>query len=68
MEELADKEYIRQRIAPKPGDPHYLCLSDLLMALDRLIPPEKSRVLDFGCGGSRRTGVCLEIARTIVRI
>ena|ERR1700730_5966384 len=52
MEDLADKEYIRQRIAPKPGDPHYLCLSDLFMALERLIPPEKSRVLDFGCGGS----------------
>jgi SAM-dependent methyltransferase len=53
MEDLAGKEYLRQRIAPKPGDPHYLCLSDLLIALKQLIPASgKSRVLDFGCGGS----------------
>jgi SAM-dependent methyltransferase len=52
MENLADKEYIRQRIAPIAGDPNYLHLSDLRIALERLIPSGTSRVLDFGCGGS----------------
>jgi len=52
MKDLLNKEYIRQRIAPKPGDIDYLHLSDLLIALERLIPPGASRVLDFGCGGS----------------
>src|SRR6266478_5252476 len=52
MEHLTTTEYIRQRIEPKPGDPFYLVLSDLLMALINMIPPNVSRVLDFGCGGS----------------
>src|ERR1700722_12991668 len=45
-------EYIRQRVEPRPGDPAYLCLSDLLIALKGLIPTGAARVLDFGCGGS----------------
>jgi SAM-dependent methyltransferase len=52
MEDLVSKDYIRQRITPKPGDADYLHLSDLLISLKRLIPPGASRVLDFGCGGS----------------
>jgi len=49
---LSANEYIRQRIEPRPGDPAYLCLSDLLIALKGLIPTSAARVLDFGCGGS----------------
>src|SRR5215469_7977714 len=33
MEDLAAEEYLRQRIGPKPGDPLYLHLSDLLLAI-----------------------------------
>jgi SAM-dependent methyltransferase len=51
-EALATKEYLRQRLEPRPGDLFYLCLSDLLAAIKRLIPPQTSRVLDYGCGGS----------------
>jgi SAM-dependent methyltransferase len=52
VEILAAKEYLRQRLEPKPGDPFYLCLSDLLIAIRSLIPSHTSRVLDYGCGGS----------------
>ncbi len=36
MEGLAAKEYLRQRLEPRPGDSHYLCLSDLLIAIRSL--------------------------------
>lgn len=49
---LADQEYIRQRIEPRPGDGFYLHLSDVLLGLKHLIPAGLSRVLDYGCGGS----------------
>jgi SAM-dependent methyltransferase len=49
---LSADEYNRQRIEPRPGDPVYLCLSDLLIALKELIPTGAARVLDYGCGGS----------------
>jgi SAM-dependent methyltransferase len=49
---LSADEYIRQRVEPRPGDPGYLCLSDLLIALKALIPIGAARVLDYGCGGS----------------
>jgi len=52
MPELGDEEYIRQRIAPLPGDPLYLHLADLLEGLKTLIPRNITRVLDYGCGGS----------------
>jgi SAM-dependent methyltransferase len=52
MEELADQEYLRQRLAPKPGDPLYLHLSDLVLAIRDLLPSNVSRVLDYGSGGS----------------
>jgi SAM-dependent methyltransferase len=52
MEDLAAREYIRQRVEPRPGDPFYLHLSDLVLAVRDLIPSGSSRVLDFGCGGS----------------
>jgi SAM-dependent methyltransferase len=49
---LGDQDYLRQRLEPRPGDPFYLHLSDLLLGLRDLIPPGVSRVLDYGCGGS----------------
>jgi SAM-dependent methyltransferase len=51
-EALAGKEYLRERMQPRHGDPHYLCLSDLLMAIRTLVPSHAKRVLDYGCGGS----------------
>jgi SAM-dependent methyltransferase len=52
VEVLAAKEYLRQRLEPRPGDPDYLCLSDLLIAIQNLIPLGAARVLDYGSGGS----------------
>jgi SAM-dependent methyltransferase len=49
---LAQNEYVRQRIAPRPGDPDYLCLVDLLAALKSLAPADVDKMLDYGCGGS----------------
>jgi SAM-dependent methyltransferase len=49
---LSANEYVRQRIEPRVGDPLYLCLSDLFIALKALIPTGAARVLDYGCGGS----------------
>lgn len=46
------KEYIRQRIHPRPGDSYYLHLSDLLLGLSEAIPTKAAHVLDYGCGGS----------------
>ncbi len=52
MVDLGADAYVRQRIAPRHGEPYYLHLSDLLIALKNLIPAGASRVLDYGCGGS----------------
>jgi SAM-dependent methyltransferase len=52
MTVLEDLEYVRQRINPLPGDCFYLVLSDLLLALQNLLPTGLTRVLDYGCGGS----------------
>jgi SAM-dependent methyltransferase len=52
LNEWSTDEYRRQRLEPRPGDPFYLCLSDLLIAIKGLIPPGPARVLDYGCGGS----------------
>jgi SAM-dependent methyltransferase len=52
MEDLAGREYLRQRLEPRQGDPHYIVLSDLLIAIRSLIPSGVSRVLDYGSGGS----------------
>src|SRR5438309_6241751 len=61
MQGLGAEEYIRERIEPAPGDPHYLPLSDLLLGLKTLMPRDITRVLDYGCGGSpyrRLFGTC----------
>src|SRR5215475_7010642 len=52
MDLLYSPEYLRQRISPSAGDYDYLHLSDLLLAIQTLIPPNVSRVLDYGCGSS----------------
>jgi SAM-dependent methyltransferase len=52
MQGLAAEEYIRERIDPRPGDPDYLHLSDLLLGLKTLMPRDITRILDYGCGGS----------------
>jgi SAM-dependent methyltransferase len=52
MEGLAEREYLRQRLQPTPGDPLYLTLSDLLCGIRALVPCNASRVLDYGSGGS----------------
>ena len=49
---LASDEYIRQRLQPRPGDPDYLCLIDLLNAVRQMAVLDAPRVLDYGCGGS----------------
>jgi SAM-dependent methyltransferase len=52
MDLLADQDYNRQRLEPTHGDPFYLHLSDLVLAMKRAIPARVERVLDYGCGGS----------------
>jgi len=49
---LDARDYLEQRLTPRPGDPHYLHLKDLVGALRLLIPGNPGRVLDFGCGGA----------------
>jgi SAM-dependent methyltransferase len=39
-------------MSPAPGDPFYLHLADLLLALGSVASQKILRVLDFGCGGS----------------
>lgn len=50
--EIESDDYVRQRCAPLLGDPLYLVLSDLRLAMDRVRTDARLRVLDFGCGGS----------------
>lgn len=50
--DLKHESFIRERIDPRRGDPYYLHLSDLLLALKQHATEERIRVLDFGCGGS----------------
>jgi SAM-dependent methyltransferase len=52
MEAWSTPEFQRQLLEPCPGDPLYLVLSDLRIAIGGLVPPERSRILDYGCGGS----------------
>lgn len=57
MEFLSNEEYIRERIQPKPGDPYYLHLSDLLLAIKEVAPTGTGSILDYGCGGSPYRGL-----------
>jgi len=61
MQGLGADEYIRERIEPTPGDTAYLHLADLVLGLKTLMPPNITRILDYGCGGSpyrRLFGTC----------
>lgn len=49
---FANKEYIRQRLCPQPGDQHYLCLADLILALRRVETYDALTILDYGAGAS----------------
>jgi SAM-dependent methyltransferase len=49
---IIDTEYNRERLAPEPGDPLYLHLSDLRLAMDSIKSDQSIRLLDYGCGGS----------------
>jgi hypothetical protein len=50
--DLGEGGYLRERLNPRPGEMFYLHLSDLLIALNALIPEHLPMVLDYGCGGS----------------
>jgi SAM-dependent methyltransferase len=52
MQGLGAEQYIRERIEPTPGDNAYLHLTDLLLGLKTLMPPNVTRILDYGSGGS----------------
>ena len=49
---IQEKDYVRQRLDPRVGDPDYLHLADLLAALEEFRSDEKLVILDYGCGGS----------------
>jgi SAM-dependent methyltransferase len=49
---LSSSEYIRERLAPRPGDPLYLHLVDLLEFIKHVWPKGSLSVLDYGAGGS----------------
>ena len=49
---IADDVYLRKRLEPRPGEPLYLHLSDLRMALKPYQTDQSLMLLDFGCGGS----------------
>ena len=49
---IQDADYVRQRLEPRPGDPDYIHLSDLMVALGEYRSDEPISVLDYGCGGS----------------
>jgi SAM-dependent methyltransferase len=50
--EIQDRNYLRERISPHPKDHLYLCLSDLLLALEKVRSDKPQQILDYGCGGS----------------
>ena len=47
-----DERLIQDRLFPKPGDNHYLHLSDLLLAVRKTATSDPLRVLDYGAGSS----------------
>jgi SAM-dependent methyltransferase len=50
--DIQTDEYLRQRLAPRPGDRFYLHLADLRLALERLRTDLPLEILDYGAGGS----------------
>jgi SAM-dependent methyltransferase len=49
---LQTAEYLRQRIAPSPGDPFYIPLADLRLSLGAVATKQSIEILDYGSGGS----------------
>src|SRR5689334_4582859 len=49
---IQDKDYIRKRLAPEPGDADYLHLVDLLGAMKSFAAESELSILDYGAGGS----------------
>lgn len=49
---ITETLYLRERIDPLPGDPLYLVLSDLMIALGSIKDARSIKILDYGCGGS----------------
>ncbi len=47
-----DSDYDRERLAPEPGDPFFIHLSDLRTALTESLTGAKGRWLDYGAGSS----------------
>lgn len=51
--DIGDARYLRERIDPRPGDPLYLHLSDLMLALSKGAATDaRLDLLDYGSGGS----------------
>lgn len=50
--QLAEANYNRERLDPRRGDPLYLHLGDLRIAMETATHSDAQRVLDYGCGGS----------------
>ena len=50
LEQTLVERGIRERLFPKPGDPLYLPLSDLLLAVRKAATSEPVTVLDYGAG------------------
>jgi SAM-dependent methyltransferase len=49
---LQTATFLRERIDPEPGDPAYLHLSDLRLAMEKYRSAEPLHILDYGCGCS----------------
>lgn len=49
---ISESDYLRQRRSPRPGDPLYIHLSDLVTAITPCLPASGARILDYGSGGS----------------
>jgi SAM-dependent methyltransferase len=49
---LENQVYVDSRLKPTFDDNQYLHLSDLRLALDKVVSSEQIRILDYGCGGS----------------
>ncbi len=49
---LSEPLYVRQRLAPQPGDMTYLHLVDLRKAMSNIATDRPLTILDYGCGGS----------------
>jgi SAM-dependent methyltransferase len=49
---IENSDYLSRRLEPRPGDPDYLHLVDLLAALRPFATADQLSILDFGCGGS----------------